>query len=107
MNSCDFSIEQYNFDDVAGDYNLEFFDYELRREQQMRIPMIKEILKRKKGDINIFVSPWSPPAWMKEAQKDGTATSMIGSAQPLGLLNDSKVVKGVFIVVSYSRSTNS
>ncbi len=90
MNSCDFSVKQYTFDDVPGDCKLDFFDHEVQHDQEMRIPMIKEILKRR-SDIKVFVSPWSPPAWMKEPQRDGKDATMNKSAYPLGLLNDTQV----------------
>ncbi len=90
MNSCDFSISSYCFDDVPDDYDIEFFDHKVEHDQKMRIPMIKEILKRR-NDIKVFVSPWSPPTWMKEPKKDGMAATMVGSASPLGLRNDTRV----------------
>ncbi len=102
MNSCDFSVEQYSFDDVPGDCNLEFFDHEVQHDQKMRIPMIKEIMKRR-NDIKVFISPWSPPAWMKEPQKDGVAATMVESASPLGLRNDTQV--GVSLLPSTMPAT--
>ncbi len=99
MNSCDFSVKKYTFDDVPGDCKLEFFDHEVQHDQKLRIPMIKEILKRN-TDMKVFVSPWSPPAWMKEPQKDGMAATMDESAYPLGLLNDTQVGVAVYLYLS-------
>lgn len=37
MGSCDFSVEQYSFDDVPGDYNLTHFDSGVERETAQRV----------------------------------------------------------------------
>jgi glucosylceramidase len=64
MGSCDFGTEQYNYDDVPGDYGMSHFDTAVQFDQRQRIPMLREALKRR-PDMKIFTSPWSPPAWMK------------------------------------------
>jgi glucosylceramidase len=61
MNSCDFSLGNYSCDDVPGDVSLSAFNIE--RDKKQLIPMIKTALKY--GDLQLFFSPWSPPAWMK------------------------------------------
>ncbi|CAM9603532.1 unnamed protein product, partial [Discosporangium mesarthrocarpum] len=88
MGSCDFSVEQYSFDDHSGDYKLKDFDDDITRETLQRIPMIREALLRE-PKLNLFTSPWSPPAWMKTPVNG--VQSMIGSAQPSGLLDDPNV----------------
>lgn len=60
INSCDFSLENYSCV-KENDETLESFNIE--RDKQWVIPMIKEAMKY--GDIQIFASPWSPPAYMK------------------------------------------
>ncbi|CAN0251052.1 unnamed protein product, partial [Ectocarpus fasciculatus] len=85
MGSCDFSVEQYSFDEVPGDYNLTHFDDGVEKDTAQRIPMLLEALARRE-DLKLFTSPWSPPAWMKEP-KDGIQ-SMVESASPQGLLAD-------------------
>ncbi|CBN79893.1 Glucosylceramidase, family GH30 [Ectocarpus siliculosus] len=85
MGSCDFSVEQYSFDEVPGDYNLTHFDDGVEKDTAQRIPMLLSALARRE-DLKLFTSPWSPPAWMKEP-KDGVQ-SMIESALPQGLLAD-------------------
>jgi len=62
INSCDFSLASYNFDDVDGDYSLENFD--ISHEEKWLIPFIKQALDIR-GPLKIFATPWSPPAWMK------------------------------------------
>lgn len=60
INSCDFSLGNYacieENDNTLGSFNI-------NRDKQWVIPMIKDALKY--GDIQIFASPWSPPAYMK------------------------------------------
>jgi glucosylceramidase len=63
IHSCDFSDEMYTYDDVAGDKELKNFS--IAHDQQFRIPLIRRALKLAQGNIKIFASPWSPPAWMK------------------------------------------
>jgi glucosylceramidase len=62
INSCDFSLGNYAYDEVDGDYALEHFTIE--RDRTALIPLIKSAL-RVAGEIKLFASPWSPPAWMK------------------------------------------
>ena len=63
INSCDFSLGNYSYDDVAGDVELEHFD--ISRDKRWLIPMIKSAMAVKGADFRILASPWSPPAWMK------------------------------------------
>ena len=60
INSCDFSLGNYTYVD-EGDTTLDSFSIE--RDKKSIIPMIKEALGY--GDIELFASPWSPPAYMK------------------------------------------
>lgn len=63
IHSCDYSDEIYTYDDVAGDAELKHFTIE--HDEKYRIPFMKRALVVAKGNIKIFASPWSPPAWMK------------------------------------------
>jgi glucosylceramidase len=63
INSCDFSSESYAYSEVDGDIQLTHFDIE--HDRRNRIPFIKEALDRVQYHMKLFVSPWSPPAWMK------------------------------------------
>ena len=63
MNSCDFSSDSYTY--VAdGDKDLKTFD--ISHDQKFKIPLIKKVIAASGGKINFFISPWSPPAWMKD-----------------------------------------
>lgn len=61
MNSCDFSEGNYACT-KENDNTLETFNIE--RDKQAIIPMIKNAMEYSK-DLEVFVSPWSPPAYMK------------------------------------------
>ncbi len=61
--SCDFSGESYDY--VAEmDSNLESFNID--HDRQYRIPFIKRVIQATGGELKLFASPWSPPAWMKD-----------------------------------------
>lgn len=63
INSCDFSSGSYTY--VAdGDKDLKTFD--IAPDQQYKIPLIKQAITAAGGKLDLFVSPWSPPAWMKD-----------------------------------------
>jgi glucosylceramidase len=63
LNSCDFSLKSYSFDDVDGDFNLEHFN--ISHNEKTIMPFIRDCLAISKRPVRIFTSPWSPPAWMK------------------------------------------
>jgi|WetSurMetagenome_2_1015567.scaffolds.fasta_scaffold00264_3 glucosylceramidase len=63
INSCDFSLGLYAYDETAGDYNLTGFD--IAHDRTLVIPTIKEAMTVPGANFRIFGSPWSPPAWMK------------------------------------------
>lgn len=67
INSCDFSLGNYAYAEVAGDTNLTNFSIE--RDEKYLIPFIKEARKKAGNNLKIFASPWSPPAWMKTTGK--------------------------------------
>ncbi|HEX5887731.1 MAG TPA: glycoside hydrolase family 30 protein [Pyrinomonadaceae bacterium] len=63
IHSCDFSSSSYTY--VAeGDKELKSFSIE--HDRQFRIPFIKQVLAATSGRLNLFASPWSPPAFMKD-----------------------------------------
>ena len=69
IHSCDFSPESYTFDDVAGDYALEYFDTSIAVDANRSIPFIAAALAAAGSapdSLKLFASPWSPPAWMKD-----------------------------------------
>ena len=65
INSCDFSVDEYTYI-KDNDTTLESFD--ISRDKQAVIPMIKDAVNTA-GEIFLFSSPWSPPAWMKDSNE--------------------------------------
>lgn len=63
INSCDFSSDMYTYV-KDGDKELKTFNIE--HDRKYKIPFIKEAMKTAGGKLNLFASPWSPPAWMKD-----------------------------------------
>ena len=63
IHSCDFSSGSYTYVD-EGDKELKSFSVE--HDKKYRIPFIKQALAATRGKLNIFASPWSPPAFMKD-----------------------------------------
>ncbi|MBS1520319.1 MAG: glycoside hydrolase family 30 protein [Bacteroidetes bacterium] len=62
IQSCDFSSDSYSYI-KDGDAALKTFD--ISHDKKYRIPFIKEVIGAAGGKLNIFVSPWSPPGFMK------------------------------------------
>ena len=63
IHSCDFSSASYTYVD-EGDKELKSFS--IKHDQEFRIPFIKQVLATTGNRLNIFASPWSPPAFMKD-----------------------------------------
>ncbi len=63
INSCDFSSDMYTYV-KEGDRDLKTFS--LAHDERYKIPFIKKAMAAAGGKLNLFVSPWSPPAWMKD-----------------------------------------
>ncbi|MCB0580320.1 MAG: glycoside hydrolase family 30 protein [Phaeodactylibacter sp.] len=63
INSCDFSSGMYTYVD-EGDAELHTFS--IGPDERFKIPFIKKAMAAAGGQLDLFVSPWSPPAWMKD-----------------------------------------
>ena len=63
INSCDFSSESYTYV-TEGDRELNSFD--IAHDLKYRVPFIKAALAEAGKDLSLFISPWSPPGWMKD-----------------------------------------
>jgi len=63
IDSCDFSLEGYAAADMPGDTALEFFD--AGRAKRYVLPMILRAGQVAGQPIQMMLTPWSPPAWMK------------------------------------------
>jgi len=62
MQSCDFSSDVYSYVQ-PGDKALNTFD--ISHDKKYRIPFIKAVDAVTGGKLKLFISPWSPPAFMK------------------------------------------
>ena len=62
MNANDYSRAWYSCDTVAGDFALRYFNIE--HDKQNVIRLIRKA-QRYQPALTFWVSPWSPPAWMK------------------------------------------
>ncbi|TGE06118.1 glycoside hydrolase family 30 protein [Hymenobacter fodinae] len=65
IHSTDFGTDSYTY--VAeGDKTLKSFS--VKHDEQYRIPLIKQAMAAAGGKLTMYVSPWSPPAWMKDTK---------------------------------------
>jgi glucosylceramidase len=62
IHSCDFSSGSYTYIE-EGDTELKTFSIE--HDRAFKIPMIKKATEKAGGEILLYASPWSPPAFMK------------------------------------------
>lgn len=61
--SCDFSSGSY---DYVDENDAELVSFTINHDRQFKIPLIKKAFEAAGGNMKMFVSPWSPPAWMKD-----------------------------------------
>lgn len=62
IHSCDFSPYSYTYIE-EGDKDLKTFNID--HDKEFRIPFTKLAIEAAGGELPIFASPWSPPAFMK------------------------------------------
>ncbi|MCR5313748.1 MAG: beta-glycosidase [Bacteroidaceae bacterium] len=62
MNANDYSRNWYTCDEVAGDFDLRYFNIE--HDKETIIPLALAA-KKYCPQLQLFMSPWSPPTWMK------------------------------------------
>lgn len=63
IHSCDFSSDSYTYV-TEGDKDLKTFNID--HDRKYRIPLLKKAIETAGGKLTLFVSPWSPPAFMKD-----------------------------------------
>lgn len=63
IHSADFSSGSYTYIE-EGDASLETFSIE--HDRAYRIPLIKKAIQTAGGELLLYASPWSPPAFMKD-----------------------------------------
>lgn len=65
IHSCDFSSESYTY---VSDEDKELSTFNIDRDKEFRIPMIKRAIETAGGELMLYASPWSPPAFMKDSK---------------------------------------
>lgn len=63
IHSCDFSSGSYTY---VNDNDASLKSFSVAHDKEFRIPFIKQAIAAAGGKLTMFVSPWSPPAWMKD-----------------------------------------
>lgn len=63
MDSCDFSLEMYEADSDPADRELEHFSF--ARTEKYILPMLADAQAAAGRPLELMLSPWSPPAFMK------------------------------------------
>ena len=63
IDSCDFSLEHYEADSDEADENFNKFSFE--RVEKYIIPLLDDVEEKYEEKIEIMLSPWSPPVYMK------------------------------------------
>lgn len=63
IHSCDFSSGSYTY---VSDNDTSLKTFSVAHDEQYRIPFIKQAIAAAGGKLTLYVSPWSPPAWMKD-----------------------------------------
>ncbi|WP_210490001.1 glycoside hydrolase family 30 protein [Rufibacter aurantiacus] len=65
IHSSDFSSGSYTY---VEDNDKELKTFSVKHDEQYRIPFIKQAIQAAGGKLTMYVSPWSPPAWMKDTK---------------------------------------
>ena len=63
IDSCDFSLGHYEAAGREGD--REFSDFQLERVEKSIFPLLEDAQEAYGGRLEIMLTPWSPPAYMK------------------------------------------
>lgn len=63
MSSCDFSSDMYDYVN-EGDNSLNSFS--IAHDKKFKIPLIQKAMQSIGKDASFYISPWSPPAFMKD-----------------------------------------
>lgn len=65
IHSCDFGTETYTYIE-EGDKDLKTFNID--HDRTYKIPLIKKAIETAGGELMLYASPWSPPAFMKDTK---------------------------------------
>lgn len=89
LGTCDFAPEDgeatyYTFADEQGPESDPLAHFDISRDEETILPVLREIVAIA-GTLNVIMSPWSAPAWMK------TSSSLIG-----GHLHDDEATRQIW-----------
>lgn len=79
MNANDYAREWYSCSEVAGDFELKYFNIE--HDKRNIIPLARAA-QRYCPELQLFMSPWSPPSWMKINQDYCALSSKYNKQDP-------------------------
>lgn len=63
IHSCDFSSAPYTY---VKEKDSSLASFSIAPDMQYRVPFIQQAIAAAGGNLPLFASPWSPPAWMKD-----------------------------------------
>lgn len=100
LGANDFSTDWYSYDEVDGDLELEHFSID--HDRAALVPYITEALRRR-PDLKLWASPWSPPTWMKTNGHYAAALPWQGSDVDNGLRPDQVGAEGTDMMIQEPR----
>ncbi|WP_372937976.1 hypothetical protein [Seonamhaeicola sp.] len=77
LGASDYALSYYSSNDVPEDFEMR--DFNIDRDRYILIPYLKEALKVN-SNLQIWASPWSPPAWMKVNEHYAMRSGEFGNA---------------------------
>lgn len=66
LDSCDFSLSHYCAEEDPND--KDFASFSLERDEKYVQPLVKSVLAACSEKVRILMSPWTPPAFMKDTK---------------------------------------
>jgi glucosylceramidase len=63
INSSDFSLENWACAETESDT---LSGFSMARPERYQVPLITDAFRAAGGNVKLMLSPWSPPAWMKD-----------------------------------------
>lgn len=90
IGASDYALSRYTDDDTANDYTMT--DFSISRDEENLIPYVQAALAIN-PNIQLWASPWTPPAWMKE---NGNSSASDGQPDDGGNMSTSTQVLQAF-----------
>ena len=94
IHSCDFSKGSYTY---VSDEDKELKTFNIAPDKELRIPLIKRATAMAGGKLPLYVSPWSPPAFMK------TNKNMLQGGKLLPEFNDAWALYYAKFIKAYEK----